>query len=324
MTMTSLSLTFVYNNTADMARARATSAPPPATPPVAAPDATDAPKHEHLAHDTPRRSPLFRALLEALGSLVAPAAAPAPGALPGTAAPVAAPAPAPAAATPAAGGASAPADGTGTAATTPTPAPAADAPATLDDALMNFARALMQALRSAMHGGGDGEGHHHSHHDHGRRAWGDPAQRIAQLGTQVGAATPAAATPAAPSAAPATAASDTPAAAPAVGDTVLDPVAAIQLAPAGSGQTTVLHVSLTINGTSPGQAKLTRTQQALIDAFGTLQQARAKPAATDSSAKPSLQEQLSAFLKDLADKLRQGNPDAPDATQPGAMLHVTA
>lgn len=315
MTITSLSLTFVYNNTADMARARATAAPPPATPPVTAPASTGSTSCEH-GHDTPRRSPLFRALVDALDSLVAPAPRPAPATAAAPASAVALPGTAASAdsTTPVAEATSNPA----------TPAPV-DTPVGIDEAVMNFARALMQALRGAMHGEGEGHRHAHHHHDNGRRAWGDPAQRVAQLGAQLGAAVPSTApapapVPLDPAPAPATGIVD---AANAVSGSVLGAVASTPLAPAGSTASTTLHVSLTINGNSPWQPMLTRTQQALIDAFGTLQVARGKPKDENEDEK-SLSAELSAFLQELADKMRLGDPDEADATQPGALLHVTA
>jgi len=168
-----------------------------------------------------------------------------------------------------------------------TAAPASDGTAEpapdLDDAVMDFAHALMQAMR------GPGRGHHHEHHDHGRRAWGEPAQRIGQLGTQLGATAPADA-----STVPATA------------DAVVEPGSAAGAAAAAAGTPAAVPLG------EPSR------QSRLLDAFGALAEALRLPAAPDVAA---LRSQLSTFLQTLAERLRGA---APAPLQPGALVDVTA
>jgi exonuclease VII large subunit len=109
--------------------------------------------------------------------------------------------------------------------------------------------------------------------------------------------------------------------APSLSDIAPDPAAATPSTAAADTSSTVVHVTLAISG--PAAPALTRTQQALLDAFGTLQTARGKPKAEDEDDK-SLRAQLSAFLQELADELRLGDENTADATRPGALLHVTA
>ena len=287
MAIATLSSAFMpYGRGADAGRVRGAAAP---TPVPAAAACT------HETREGPRRTPLLRALMDALGSMVE--AAP-----PSTAPITTDAAPAPAAT-----------------------ATSADATSSdLDDALMNFAHALMQALRGARSGDGDsdgeqhGHGHHGLHHDFGRRAWGDPAQRVAQLAAQSGAAAPASAaavnTPSVPPA-PSTAQAAT------VGDTVLDPAAATSFAAAAGTSAPAWVVHIDISGTSPWARPLQRLQQSLLDAFGALQQARGVAAADSGN---SLSSQLTAFLQALAERLRSDAADAADAARPGALVDVMA
>lgn len=211
--------------------------------------------------DGPRRSALYQALVAALSDMAATTATPASTTPTETAPPV--------------GSADAPAPGSDSSA-----APAPD----LDSAVMDFAHALMQA----MHRFGRAE---HQHHDHGRRAWGEPAQRIGQLGAQIGAPLPVDA-----------------GAAPAAVDAVAET--------APSAPVVAVATSSTPAAAPPG---LMSRQGRLLDAFGTLAAALGLPAATDSAA---LRSQLGSFLQGLAERLRSSSGAAP--LQPGALLNVSA
>lgn len=330
MTTVSLSVAFVpYRPLAETPAAR--DAAPPAAVAKSAQTAM-APSCSTGDCDTPRRSPLFRALMEALDSVVGSAKAPGMKAEYSTAQAAAA-----APATPSVANVDEITDAAATAVkpeSLSAKAPVDDKPVDLEQAVMSFARALMQVMRGAQHsdGGGKGEGdghriHRHRHHEH--MAWGDPAQRVEQLGVQIGAAAPAKAPAAevkATSDAPAVVvdhdavvASDAAEVAP-DSAAVLDPAQTITLA-GSSAQSTMLYVKLSIDDLAPWASSATRAEQSLLNAFGTLQKALGM-AATDD--RPSLKEQLSAFLQALAEKLRTGEVDSFDATQPGALLHVTA
>jgi hypothetical protein len=331
MTISSLSLTFVrYDNTADMMRARGAAKPLPDA--KLAP--TKAPCGDHGGCDGPRPSPLYRALMGALSSLVeqpptkttTPTSAPASptGVKPAVEASQAA----------AAAGTDPIADGA---------SESAGAPVDLDEALMNFAHALMQALRGGRPAGQDsgereGRGHRHHDHDHhhhhrrgyGRAAWGDPAQRVAQLGEQMRPTAPSpvatartGATDASSAAPSAPAEFDQPATTPAItpaADSVVDPVETIEPAAAGPAPASPLAVNLNIYVAVPWASPTHDPEPGLFDAFGTLQQARGLP----PSDRPSLKEKLSAFLQALAERLRDGDALTNDMTRAGAMLSVTA
>lgn len=171
--------------------------------------------------------------------------------------------------------------------TSTTPAASGDSSAEpapdLDSAVMDFAHALMQA----MHRFGRAE---HEHHDHGRRAWGEPAQRIGQLGSQIGAPAPTDSS-----------------AAPAAVDAAVETASAPDAAAATTGAPAAAPSG------EPGR------QGRLLEAFGTLAKALGLPAATDGAA---LRTQLSSFLQTLAERLRSSSAAAP--LQPGALLNVTA
>jgi hypothetical protein len=197
------------------------------------------------------------------------------------------------------------------ASTTDAAAGSADAAAPapeLQDALMDFARALMQALR-----GDDGDKpgrrhghHHHDHHDHGRRAWGDPAQRIQQLGARLSPVAPVDTPPASPAPAVDSATPQSPA---------TEPTATPAPPPAAAP---VLNVTINI---VPAQGWRRPVGEGLLEAFGTLQQALGRPASSGES----LQSRLASFLRALADKLRQDDAPSPGlATEPGALLNVSA
>ncbi|MFO1220046.1 MAG: hypothetical protein U1E89_16890 [Burkholderiaceae bacterium] len=164
----------------------------------------------------------------------------------------------------------------------------------LDDALMNFARALMQTLRDQLgsrQGGdaqqGGGERQHHRHH-HGQRVWGDAAQRVDALAQQVSAADASGASSAATTTAPA-------------------------------ADATTIVVKLNVAQADQAQAS---PFQGLLDAFAKLQQALGK---SDGGSDSALPKQLSEFLQALADTLRgAGAANADVTTRPGELISVAA
>lgn len=347
MTITSLTFAFVqYGSTADMARTRTPTSPAPVaeTAPAPAP-VSDARSCEHRSScDGPQHSPLYRALTSALSSMVQSARPSAPSSGPEKTTPVA---PQAASAVAAAGAASTASTTAATdaadAAAAATPATetatetAAAAPVNVEEAVMNFARALMQVLRGTAprEGRDDGEGrrmhghrhhrdHGHEHQDWGRRSWGDPAQRIEQIGAQIGAPTPVRA-PVAVTGTPATPVSTpvaTPTATPATAPADLAPVVASAAAPQPpSASTTMLYIQINMSEAAPKASSFSRATEGLVQAFGTLQQALGLPAADSPG---SLQAQLGAFLQTLAEKLRGSDSNSLANMQPGAMLKVSA
>jgi hypothetical protein len=233
-----------------------------------APARNDEPQRRDGAH----RSPLYRALIGALRELVAqPPATPTPIATDAAAAPVDA---------------------------VSAPTTSADTGADVEQALMNFTRALMQTLRGEEagpgrhgRGHGHGHGHHHEHHDHGRRAWGDPARHIEQLGVQIGAAPASGPTPVVD-------------ATPAPGADNADNAGSIPIAPPPA--------SRPIEG-------------GLLGAFRELQQALGRGTSGSSDDAASLGTQLASFLRALADRLAQDAPAVTDlSTQPGALIDLRA
>lgn len=310
MTPVSLSVAFApYQKTSPADVALAKPAPAEAQP-----------KRVSEGYDTPRQSPLFRALVETLGSVVASLQAP------GTKT-VEAPTPAavPVAAA-AAAGSSNDVKEIAEPVAKPVSAPAenddADRPVDLEQVVLKFAKALMHVMRGALHGeeGRKGHGHqvHHHHHDHAK--WGDPAQRIEQVAVKVGATLPveppAEAAPAAVVAAPAIVSPPI-----AVVDDVAEPLPTQDL-PRGSGvPSTMIHVKLSINDLTPATAPTEQAEQSLVNAFATLRKALG---ADEDNDRATVREQLSNFLRILAEQLRTGEIDADQATQPGALLHVTA
>ena len=184
---------------------------------------------------------------------------------------------------------------------------------------MNFARALMQAVRGSGRDDGDDDrergGHHrHAHHDHGRRAWGDPAQRIDALGARWGASPSPSPSPSAAPALPLDPVPTTPALA--LTDVTLDPVVAIDLAANPAAPTPPLPAP------SSDAAAPRRDPYGLLGAFSALQRALGLPVA---EGRDGLEAQLGAFLRTLAERLRGGDANSAAATtQPGALLSVTA
>ena len=264
------------------------SAAPPATvdavPAPSAPPLATAPQHEAWC-DSPRKSPLFRALMSALTSIATPAPT------------TAAPAPA------------------------PTVAPAPDEDGNVQQAVFQFAHALMQALgggsrdeREERDGrGDDGDDHPHEHHDHGhhygqfKHRWQDPMARLDALAARY--ATPAAAPAAGSPATPAAPTTDTPAATDSAAAPATD--AALPVAVAAPA------VAVPAAVTSP----LAGWNDRLMRTFDQLQQALGRPEADTVS----LKESLSNLLSDLAARLR-GEGAAPGASPsaPGSLIDVTA
>lgn len=307
------SLSFAYLQVSSNSAAGTAAAQPAAAAPVPAPQSVA--QDECRGHcDTPRRSPLFRALKDALMEL-AQAAKPAAGTPPSSAASTDT-----AAAT------------AGTTATNQTPADAEASP-DLEVALMAFARTLMQVMRDEFagrrertQGDDDGHGHrhhrHHSHHGHAR--WGDPAQRVEALAQQVAASAPT-------STAPAVAATTTSSA----GDVTTEPVkpdaAKVDTTPAavattaGPSSTVIFVASIQIQQAeaSPAQASpFANVHQRLLDAFAALQKAMGKPEASDGDAQRN---ELATFLQALSARLRgEDTATAEAATQPGALLSIAA
>jgi hypothetical protein len=280
----------------------AAAAPAPSTGvaavPAAAPAPVPAPPAAESHGDSPRKSPLFQALVSALSELAS--AVPAADAAESTTA-------APAAETDAAA-----------------PAAAADNP-DVDQAVFKFARALMQALRGRHVHDGEGDGEHHDrghHYGHHRDRWHDPVARLESLATRVDAAAAAAATPDQPATgsngAPTAEAAmpDTAPAAPADATT-----AAAATVPAGAGSTLIVVALAKSDGpaaASPYGGMFDR----LLDSFAHMQQALGKPAAADRA---TLAQSLSAFLEQLAARLRGDAPSmAADPTAPGALIDVAA
>lgn len=257
---------------------------------------SDEPRH----HDGARRSPLYRALIGALRELVAqPPATPTPIATDAAAAPVDA---------------------------VSAPTPSADTGADVEQALMNFSRALMQTLRGDEDGPGrHGRGHgHHAHHDHGRRAWGDPARRIEQVGVQIGAEPVPGPTPVvdATTAPDADNAASTPDAGTTAPADSLTPVASVT-APTAAPSAGSTVINLTINIAPPPASR--PVEGGLLDAFRELQQALGRGPSGSGDGAASLGTQLASFLRALADRLAQDAPAVTDlSTQPGALIDLRA
>lgn len=201
MSISSVSLTFF-----SMVNAPATNAPV-APVPAAANDAAEPVNSSREGHGHARRNVLYDAMLSALRELgptqkpAQPATPDAAGGSPATVSPAsiattgagATPATTSAASTPAA-------DAGGVT----TPPPASTPPQSIEDAVMSFADALMQALRGADNGGSrrgrdgdddgddDGEGHRHGHRGDMERSYSGLASRIETLAVRFVVAAPAA------------------------------------------------------------------------------------------------------------------------------------
>jgi hypothetical protein len=232
----------------------------------------------------PRRSPLFNAIKQALTELVAPAAQ---------------------TETPAAGEA--------------TPAAPADADSSadseaLDQAITEFARALMHALREGRGPHGEGRGHHYGHaHGHQRHGWDNAAQRVEKLALQIAPApqpveAPVTALPVEQAeAVPATEITQAP---------LTDTAAAAKTAPAPASQN--LHVEIDLGlAESPWKS----IHDDLIESFAELQRAIGGP---DTESDKSLEERLSEMLVALAVKLQTDELHTAALAPPGSLLSVVA
>lgn len=273
----------------DAAGLAAASAPlRESSPPPPSPRPAHEQEHEH-EHHAGRKAPLMRALTGALADLVAQGS---------------------------------PAGTTATATGTTDPN-AAD----LDEALMNFARALAQALRGNDQGEdrreGDGErrhghqhGHHGHHHRHDRLAVGDPAQRVEALGTRLSPArSPAPADVAAP------AAVSTPDTTAATASPTDDGVAAQAVTATPASTPAGSNVVFIAVFRAPNADAPVSSLDRLLDAFAGVQQALGQPAA---DSRDTLKAQLSAFLQALAQRLGGEAIPGDEATAPGALLDVSA
>lgn len=234
----------------------------------------------------PRRSPLFTAIKQALTELVAPAAQ-----TDTTAAGEATPA--------------APADADS----------AADSEA-LDQAITEFARALMHALREGRGPHGEGRGHHYGHaHGHQRHGWDNAAQRVEKLAQELAPAPAPQPVEAPVTALPVEQAETVPAteitAAPAT-----DTAAAPKTAPAPAEQN--LHVKIDLGlAESPWKS----IHDDLIESFAELQRAIGGP---DSESEDSLEERLSEMLVALAVKLQTDELHTAALAPAGSLLSVVA
>jgi hypothetical protein len=226
-----------------------------------------------------------------------------------------------------------------------------DADGHLRDAVMDFARVLMQTLRADAGGSrhergdddgdhehghreGDDEGrrshgHHGRHHRHHRhddgegysmmRSLGDRIQSLAQ---SLSPDTPAApASPASPKGGWSPATTSTvvplPAPEPEADPTVPVDAAAESTTPGWSAEVTVVRFQISGNATP-----YARMQDKLLDAFDHLRQAQGAPAAAD---KASLRSELGSFLEQLARGLGADTADSLAAsTAPGALLDLAA
>lgn len=215
-------------------------------------------EHTEAEREGPHRSPLFGAIKDALTELVAQADPPTDTA---------------------AGAAAAPADA----------GPDGD---TLEQALTDFARALMQALREGRGPQGEGRGLHLGH-ALGRQAWDSAAERVEKLAHAF--APEATEGPGSlPVEAPAQAA------------------AAVTAAPTAS----VPAFTLT---ESPWKS----AHDGLIESFAEVQRAMG-PAGPDSDDDESLEEQLREMLVALAAKLRTTAIHTTALAPPGSLLSVVA
>jgi hypothetical protein len=262
------------------------------------PKPADKAERSDAERDGPRRSPLFNAIKDALTELVALAQ---------------------------------PADAAQGAEATPdapaTEAPAADSDDKLDQAITEFARALMHALRDGRGPHGEGRGHHigHAHGLH-RHGWDNAAQRVEKLAQQI-APEPAAKPVEAPGeAAAATPVQTAPAELPveqaeAVPGTEITSIAPPETKPADKPPTTQnLHVKIDLGfAESPWKS----VHDDLIESFDELRRAIGGPETKDKD-KESLEEQLSELLVALAVKLQSNELQTAALAPAGSLLSVVA
>jgi hypothetical protein len=192
----------------------------------------------------------------------------------------------------------------------------------LAQAVTEFARALMHALREGRGPHGEGRGLHLGH-AYGRPGWGDATQRVEQLAQQFAPAPPtqpveppadtaSAPLPVEPSEGAATI--ETPAPTSVETDPALPPVI-----PADTAATPSLHVTIDLGlPESPWKA----VHDGLIESFAELQRAIGGPD-TERDDK-SLEEQLSDMLVALAVKLQTSELNTAALAPPGSLLSVVA
>jgi len=257
------------------------------------PKPVDKTERREVPREGPRRSPLFNAIKDALTDLVAQPAS------------------------------------TDTAQTAE--APAAEAPAAdsdkLDQAITEFARALMHALREGRGPHGEGRGHHFGHaHGHHRHGWDNAAQRVEKLAQQVApepVAKPVDAPVEAPTPAPV---KTTPTELPveqaeAVPGTEITSIAPPATKPAEKTAVTLnLHVKIDLGlAESPWKS----VHDDLIESFDELRRAIGGPETEDKD-KASLEEQLSELLVALAVKLQSNELQTAALAPAGSLLSVVA
>lgn len=249
------------------------------------PKPADKAERRDAEREGPRRSPLFNAIKDALTDLVA--------------------------------------QPTSTGATQTAEAPATEASAAdsdkLDQAITEFARALMHALREGRGPHGEGRGHHFGHaHGHHRHGWDNAAQRVEKLAQQV--APEAVAQPveapvkAAPTELPVEPAE-------AVPGTEITPVAPPATKPAEQTPASQnLHVKIDLGlAESPWKS----VHDDLIESFDELRRAIGGPETKDKD-KASLEEQLSELLVALAVKLQANELHTAALAPAGSLLSVVA
>lgn len=257
------------------------------------PKPADQAEHSEPPREGPRRSPLFNAIKDALTDLVARP--------------------------------------TSTDAAQTAEAPAAEAPAAdsdqLDQAITEFARALMHALRDGRGPHGEGRGHHFGHaHGHHRHGWDNAAQRVEKLAQQVAPE---------PVAKPVEASAETPAEAPvkttptelpveqaeAVPGTEITPITPPATKPAEkTAATQNLHVKIDLGlAESPWKS----VHDDLIESFDELRRAIGGPETEDKD-KATLEEQLSELLVALAVKLQSNELQTAALAPAGSLLSVVA
>ena len=273
-----------------------------------------------------RRNPLVAAMMSALQSLMPTtpsATTPAPTA---TATPVAASTAT--AATPAAASTATPAT------TTPATTTSTSDPAALRDAAYAFAHELYNALRGSGSGEGrsdDGGEHHRTHHHHHRSeassGYGDLAQRLTALAQKLDGSSAAPAPTATPASTTTTLAA-TPAAT-TTSATPATPAAATTPAAASASSGTTINITINVNlgGTAAAPATTTAAKTAsspLIDAFKHMFEAL-NPAGAAATTGPSPMERLSAFLRQMAQSLANGESSTQPVTPTsGSLLNVSA
>jgi hypothetical protein len=253
------------------------------------PKPADKAERSEAQREGPRRSPLFNAIKDALTDLVAQSAS---------------------------------TDAAQTVEAPVTEAPAADSDK-LDQAITEFARALMHALREGRGPHGEGRGHHFGHaHGHHRHGWDNAAQRVEKLAQQI-APEPVAKPVEAPAEGPLkTASTELPVEqAEAVPTTEITPVTPPETKPAEKAPATLnLHVKIDLGlAESPWKS----VHDDLIESFDELRRAIGGPETKDKD-KPSLEEQLSELLVALAVKLQSTELQTAALAPAGSLLSVVA